>query len=318
MAPITRDRDLWIEAGGDPGKLDVLGRAGRVQPFSDGAARCLASIHPERPTIGAVGDWVGPPAVLREAEAWLAEQGCTDAWGPMLLCSWFPFRASLGPEEQPPMLMEPTEPASRWEAAGYEAAARYVSILSKHDPQIRAGMDRAGALSSRGWRIESAAALLETETPDRGALAEAMAVVHDLCDRAFADVDGYVHVPLDVVADWYAPSVGGLDPRLTLLARAPDGSPAGILLGLPVDVPGSEDDRRWFQILTLAVAPEHRHVGLATWLVAAAHQAARKAGYVAGVHAQVRVNGDTLEDTTWFRGELIRRYALYHRSLASG
>ncbi len=315
MAPVLCDRDQWVASGGDPTPLELIARVGLVAPFSDGASRCVAMVHPARPHVGAIADWVGPPAVLRAAEAWLLEQGCTEAQGPMWGCSWFPYRATLGPRDAPPMWLEPQEPGSRWEAAGYEPTARYVSILAKHADQIRAGMDRAGALSSRGWTVTSVASLVGDTVPTTQQFDAAVATVHALCERAFADVEGTVPVSADVVADWYRAQGMGLDLGLTLLARTPDGELAGFLLGIPADPPGADNDRSWFQILTLAVVPKHRHGGIATWLVAAAHQAARRAGYTAGVHSMVRVEGETLEDTTWFRGDVIRRYALYRRSL---
>jgi GNAT superfamily N-acetyltransferase len=307
---IVLDLDAWVEAGGDRSRHDILSRAGRIATFTDGDGRVLAGIHPDRPDVGTLGDWVGGFDVLRAAEAWLQEQGCRGAEGPALLAPWFPYRANLGPFEQPPMSFEPTERGERWISAEYRQIARYVSIVTGHDVQIKAGMDRAAALGSRGWRLDT----IETG-PSSSVTPEAfdavIKIVHDLADRAFGDVRGYLAVDASVVAAFYRPLVSQLDPRLALIARDPQGNPAAFVLGAP-DI--GQPSRNWFQILTLAVAPEHRSSGVATWMVAAVHQAARRAGYAAGVHALIRVDGDGIEDTTWFRGDVIRRYAMYGKT----
>jgi len=307
---IVSDLEAWVEAGGDRSRHDLLARAGRIATFTDGDGRVLAAIHPDRPDVGTVGDWVGSVDVLRAAEAWLQEQGCRGAEGPALLAPWFPYGANLGPYEQPPVSFEPTERGDRWTAADYRQIARYVSIVTGHDVQIKAGMDRAAALGSRGWRLDP----IETGpsssvTPE--AFDSVFRIVHDLADRAFSDVRGYLPVDAAVVAAFYRPLVSQLDPRLALIARDPKGNPAGFVLGAP-DL--AQPSRNWFQILTLAVAPEHRSSGVATWMVAAVHQAARRAGYAAGVHALIRIDVDGIEDTTWFRGDVVRRYAMYGRT----
>lgn len=300
----------FVEAGGDPARLSILSKVGQVATFSDHSGRAIAGIHPSRPDVGTVGDWVGSDALLKAAERWLVDQGCKAVEGPMLLAPWFPYRANLGPYEQPPFTFEPTERGDRWEAQGYKTVARYVSIVSPHDPQIKAGVDRAAALGSRGWRLEP----IETgpsSTVTEEAFDRAFLVAHDLANRAFADVDGFLPAPAEAVAAFYRPLVSQLDPRLTLIAKDPDNKPAGFILATPDFIVPS---RKWFQILTLAVAPEYRSSGVATWMVAAVHQAARKAGYSGGVHALVRSDSSGLEETTWFRGDVFRRYALYRKT----
>lgn len=310
MGSITTTIGAWVESGGDRERLEILEQVGKVAVFTDGDGRALAGIHPSRPEIGTVGDWVGGEASLRAAERWLAEQGCRAAEGPMLLAPWFPYRANLGPYEQPPFAFEPTERGERWESVGYKTIARYLSILARHDPQIKAGVDRAAALGSRGWRLEPLeTGPSSTVTPE--AFDKAFALAHDLANRAFADVPGFMPVAAAPVFAFYRPLVSQLDPRLTLLARDPEGRPAGFILATPDFVVPT---RKWFQILTLAVAPEHRSSGVATWMVAAVHQAARKAGYLAGVHALIRSDGSGLEETTWFSGDVVRRYALYRKT----
>lgn len=313
MADESSDVTAWREAGGDLRRLQILKRAGRVEVFTDEeGGRALAAIHPQRPRVGTIGDWVGGPGALLAAEQWLVAQGCSDAEGPALLAPWFPFRATLGPYDHPPMWMEPTEPGERWAERGYSACSEYVSILAHHDPQIKAAVDHAAALGSRGWRLDTIEpGPSSSVTPE--AFDRAMAEVYQIASRAYADLPGYLPVDVSIVADFYRPYATQLDPRLALIARDPEGVAVGFLLGLPDPL---QPTRRWFQILSLAVVPEHRSSGVATWMVAAAHRAAARAKYVAGVHALVRV-GSGGEDRSWFRGEVIRRYALYTKALSA-
>jgi GNAT superfamily N-acetyltransferase len=247
--------------------------------------------------------------VLRAALAWLTERGCASVEGPALLAPWFPAGASLGPWEIPPFPGEPTERAERWLAAGFTPKARWAAVSSAHDVPIGAAMDKAGALSSRGWRLQGFESGPSSQiTPD--AYERAVDVVHRLATAAFSDQPGFLSVPRDAVAEFYRPLAPAADPRLSLLAVDPAGEPRAFLLGLPGPAAGRN---RAFQILTLGVHPAARTVGLATWLVAAAHQAARKAGYTSGVHL---VRGEPRRrNGGWGTGDVMREYALLHRAL---
>lgn len=305
MGNPDQDPGRWISAGGNPDHLELLARAGRIAVFSDDDARCMAGIHPDQPTLGAIGDWVGPPSILAAAEAWLAAQGCTEARGPMLLCSWFPHRANLGPLTTEPIQFEPTEPGARWLEAGYREHAHYLSILAAHEPNIRAGTDRAAALATSGWSLQP----LEARPDPRPSLE----LLHAIATRVFGTAEDATTVDLDVLIDFYHPWIDTVDPGLSRIAQTPTGEPAGFVLAVPET---SQPGRSWFQILSLAVVPEHRHRGVAGWLVAAAHQAARRAGIETGVHAMVRADEHSREGKGWYRGDILRRYALFHKPLS--
>jgi len=310
MVPITHDIDAWMAAGGAREALDVLASLGTVRTFTDGTHRCLAGVHPARPTVGTVADWSGAPEVLSAAESWLREQGCTEVLGPQHLVRWFPYRANQGPHAVGPMLFEATTPAAPWEAAGYEPRERYVSIVCRHREQIDAGTGAAARLALRGWTMRPLGDGSETLT--RAAFDEALGTICEVVGVSFTALEGFVPVPKEAVADWYRPYRHLIDPRLVLFVFDPQGRPAGFVLGLPDQL---APERRWFQIVTLAVVPAHQGAGVGAWMVAAAHQAAQRAGFDAGVHGPVKVAGDRLEDTTWFHGELVRRYALYRKAL---
>ena len=313
MPSITCDVDAWLQAGGERRAYDVLSRIGRVRVFTDGSARCMASIHPARPAQGALADWTGEVEVLEAAEAWLAEEGCERAVGPMYLCRWFPYRANHGPFDAAPLLYEAPAKAAPWEAAGYTPLERYVSIVCRHQRQIDAGTGAAARLAMRGWRLEAlgdSAAPLSRERFDK-----ALRTILEVAGEAFVTLDGFVEVPSEAVADWYRPLRHLIDPRLVFFVYDPAGEPAGFLLGLPDKLAPGRD---WFQIVTLAVRPAHQRAGVGAWMVAAAHRAAMRLGLDAGVHGPIHVAGDRLEDTTWFHGELVRRYSLLGKQLNVG
>jgi len=300
----------WENAGGDPRRLELYASLGRVTPFTDGESRCLASIHPAMPEVGAVGDWVGGQGVREAAETWLAKQGCRVARGPMELCTWFTYRANLGPLDEPFFAFEPVERAERWERAGYEPVAHYLSALADHDRQIASARDRAASLSATGWQLKpipsDATGNISPED-----FREAVSLVHRMSTGAFGEAFGYVPVPEEALQAWYAPMRSLVDPDLTLVVRTPEGEPAGFLFSIP---DFAQPDRGWFLVKTLAVLPEYRVIGVGSWLVAAAHRIARRKGYRAGVHC-LMWTGSRSTDISRHGGEVFRRYALLEKAL---
>ncbi len=305
------DREAWVAAGGDPDRLALYGSLGEVAPFSDGEDRCLAAIHPALPKVGAIGDWVGGPAVIEAAEAWLRERGCEVARGPMEVCTWFGYRANCGPYDEPPFAFEPTERPERWERAGYRTIAQYASALAEHEPQISATLDRIAALSATGWKVSQLPLDPGEGRASEATFREAVGMLHALASEAFVDALGYVPIPVEALQAHYAPLRAVVDPRLVMTARAPDGEVAAFLFSIPDFL---QPKRGWFLVKTLAVLPKYRQVGVGSWLVAAAHQAARRAGYKAGVHSLMWQRSFS-NDISRRGGRVFRQYALLEKPL---
>lgn len=316
------DRTAHGNAGGDVARLARAERIADVAAFTDGQDRIAAGIHPERPTIGTLWDWTGDAAVLARAEAWLRERGAKVARGPMEVCSWFEHRAPVGPFDDLPFAFEPTAPAEPWVAAGFRVAAHSAAALVDHDVMIAAAGERAGALATAGWSVQPLPLDLGEGRASEAQFREAVATLHAIASQSVAESWGYAPIPVEALQEALAPRRTTMDPRLVLIARAPDGSPAGVLFA----VPDFCDPRRgWFVVNTLAVLPKYRQYGVGAWLVAAAHKAARKAGYKAGVHwlaDQVTAPGAAAELATgrgWnverHGGRLIRRYAVFERAI---
>lgn len=301
----------YTDAGGDAAQLALLRTVGELHAIGDGTSRCLAGIHPDNPTVGAVGDWVGDVSVLRQAEAWLASKGCTVARGPMLLCSWFSYRVNTGPHDHGPFLMEPTEPPDRWLAAGYAPCAEYTSTLVPHEAIIKATIPVAARLESEGWSIRSLPKDSGGHIPEE-AFVEAVDTIHTIAHEAFADAFGFVPVPRETLQALYAPYRLALDPDLILIADDPSGTPGGFIFGVP-DL--ADPKRGWAIIKTSAIRPCHSGQRLGTWLNAAAHTRFRRKGYKSAVYA-LMWEGSASQSWSRFGGEKLRNYALLQRSLA--
>jgi GNAT superfamily N-acetyltransferase len=305
------DREAWIRAGGDASRLDLYASVGRVAPFADGDDRCLATIHPYLPDVGAIGDWVGGPGVRLAAEAWLKARGCAVARGPMEMCTWFEHRVNLGPFEEAPFALEPTVDADPWVRAGYGVVANYVSSIAEHDQQVQPVLDRAAALSASGWTLTHLANGPDGRVSEAD-LSEAIQLFHRIGAQSFTEDFGYAPIPGEALQQVYAPLRRHIDPRLLTIAWSPEREPVGFLLALPDFV---APERKWFVIRSLAVLPRFRQAGVGSWLVAASHQAARRAGYRAGVHAVMwtRSRGT---DISRLGGREFRRYALLEKPLS--
>jgi ribosomal protein S18 acetylase RimI-like enzyme len=308
-ACMVSDDASWIEAGGDRDRLELYRRIADVAVFSDGDGRCMAAVHPDRPHVGALGDWVGSQDVLRRGESWLVEKGCSAARGPMEVCRWFLFRGTLGPYDDAPFSLETTRPAQPWLDAGYEVIGRWASVVPEPDRMIRMATDRAGSLAAQGWSV----AQLPAGGDGRVALAELRPAADQLLAvfrGSFGSLEGYPDLPIDVLMAYHARHGAEVDPRLSFMARDPEGRIVGLVL---CNADKIDEERGWFVILSLAVLPEHQHRGLGSWLAAVAHRAGQRLG-LRGVHALVALP-DNRSAGPFFNGRLVRNYVLTERTL---
>lgn len=294
----------------DPRRVALYQSLGQVRLFEKGEHHCLATIHPALPEVGAVGAWTGEPSLLAAAEDWLRDQGCTLARGPMELCTWFSYRATLGPFDHAPFAMEPTEPAGPWLEAGYQVAATYASALAQHESQEQSASQRGARLISQGWTVRSLAEGPDGLVPPDD-FRQAVSLIHRLSTAAFGRAYAYAPVPEAALQAWYAPWRPHVVPSLCLVAHDAQGQPAGFLFGVP---DAADPARGWFLVKTLAVLPEHRALGLGSWLVAEGHRRARLRGLSAGVHC-LMWEGSLSRAISKHGGSIFRRYALLERPL---
>lgn len=296
------DPKHWMKNGGDEHKLTLYSTIGRVAPFATADGRCLATIHHDAPKVGAIGDWVGDDATRIAAESWLKEQGCDVVRGPMEVGNFFGHQVCLGPYEAPPYTLEPTEPPDRWLAAGYEPVARYAAVLPKSNSVIDVARDRAAALSVQGWTIK---AWPNGERLSAASFHLLMQTFEPVFNSSFVAHFAYLPITEPILHAWFAPCAPHVDPRLTMLARTPQGEPVGFVLSLR-----NHSNPSQFLIHTLAVLPQYQRQGVGTWLVGATHRAAQKAGYSSGVHCMTPAEGLSRHSS-----QMLRQYALLQKDL---
>ncbi|MBT3219146.1 MAG: GNAT family N-acetyltransferase [Proteobacteria bacterium] len=295
------DTEQWMANGGDEQKLTLYSKIGRVAPFANADGRCLATIHHDAPEVGAIGDWVGDEATRIAAEKWLKEQGCSVVRGPMEIGNFFGHQVCLGPFNSPPYSLEPTEPADRWLAAGYEPIAHYAATLPDSRRVIDVARDSAARLSVQGLTIE---AWPNGERLSNASFHRLMEAFEPVFNLSFASHFAYLPITDQILHAWLSPCAPFVDSRLTMLARTPGGEPVGFVLTLR-----NQSDPTQFLIHTLAVLPPYQRRGVGTWLVGAAHRAGQRAGYRSGVHCLTPTEG--LHQTK----EVLRQYALLQKDL---
>jgi GNAT superfamily N-acetyltransferase len=285
----------YAAAGGDLQRLSLYGQLGRVQGLATPAGRVLASVNPEHEPVGALGDLSGDVSTIRAGEAWLLEQGCVAAQAPLQLATWFPYRANLGPFDEPPFLGEPSASPQPWIEAGYREVARYASAIAPNAEAVAYGESkRPEGISLR------AMTRFEDDLP----------VIHALATASFRSAYAYSPLPLPAMAALYAPLAPHLVPELVLIATR-DETPVGFVFGLPdLAQPGSGR----FVVKTLAVLPEQRRSGLGAWLVGELHRVAEGLGFDRGIHALMWA-GSKSRSISSHGGRVFREYALYLREL---
>jgi GNAT superfamily N-acetyltransferase len=285
----------YQQAGGDPGRLALYQQLGRAEGLRAGSGRVLASVNPAHGAVGALGDLTGDQQTIAAGEQWLRDQGCVAAQAPLEQATWFPYRACLGPFDEPPFFAEPTASPMPWMQAGYRPVAHYTSALCDNRTAARYGESKRPA----GYRLER-----------MGDWDTTLPLLHDLATRSFQDAYAYSPISLPLMQALYAPVRPHLVPELVLLAYQGD-TPVGFVFGIPdLLVP----NRGRFLVKTLAVLPEHRRTGLGAWLVGAQHAIAQGLGFTHGVHA-LMWSGSRSQSISAHGGRVFRRYALYLKEL---
>jgi GNAT superfamily N-acetyltransferase len=256
--------------------------------------------------VGCVGNVSTPDPVaeIRAAEAWLREQGCTVARGPLDGSTWFRYRANIGPHDRPLFLGEPDASPDPWRAAGYTERKRYCTILADNSAQIAATRQRDHALRAAGWTIQT--------LDEMGSFEEALDLYFEMACVAFPDNFSYSPIDRQGFRALYEPLQPLIRPELVLVARAPDGSPGGFSFNYPDH---ANPTLRQALVKSLAVLPEHRGNGLASWLVGETHRIAEATGLTGGCMHALMSSGNVSQNLSRNEGTLIREYVLFEKAL---
>jgi GNAT superfamily N-acetyltransferase len=291
----------------DPARLALYRSLAPLEVIEVAGASILAAAHPGLAPAGTLsqpwGDPSGQAAVIAAGEGWLRERGCTRALGPMELCTWFPYRARLGPEAFPSFPLEVRSSPAPWRAGGYAPVAHYNSILVPHASLLERFGGTQAQLEDAGYRFRPL---------DLARFEDDLRLGWELSHAAFADAFAYVPLPWPAFLALYSGYRAYLDPRLCCLAFDPEGRAAGFYFVFPGP---SFEGGRTAVYKTVAVHPRARGRRVAAALLEGAHRASQALGMGGGmVHALMWCEAGS--QALGARGErVIREYALLAREL---
>lgn len=263
--------------------------------------------------LGAIGGFAadGPAAafvLLEEACRRLARHGCALAAGPINGNTWRRYRLVTAGSVRGPFLLEPRNPPEYpvwWEQAGFTTLACYSSSLVALDGTrtVPAALEqrlRAAGVTIRGL--------------DPGRFDAELEAIHRVTLASFTR--NFLYTPLDreSFAQAYQRIRDRIDPRFVRLAER-DGQACGYVFAIPDLEAAARGEQPALIVKTLAVDPASRCAGLGSLLVDQVQQLARQAGTTEVIHALQHESNSSLRITARNQGSVLRRYALYSKTL---
>ena len=282
----------------------ILSTLTKTKRLERGLGSVMAAVHPGDPSIGTLSIPVGDPSILRQGEDWLRAQGCQRVWGPMEGCTWFSYRANLGPVETPLFFKEVEASPEPWVSSGYSQVAEYFSSQVDSRQVLERTSDRIQKAESLGWQIRSF---------DSDSLEEELRQCHRISHSAFQEALGYAPIPEKLFVGLYAPLLGQVPVELLLVASDESGRIGGYCLCFP-DISAPESRR--FVVKSLAIDPSAQRASLGTALLAAAHQRALAMGLDGGaIYALMHSDTHSIAISEKAGGVVFRRYGLFEKRL---
>jgi GNAT superfamily N-acetyltransferase len=168
-------------------------------------------------------------ALFAAAEAWLGEQGCRTAVGPVSPSPHYEMGILTAGFDAPPYLMlthnRPDYPALV-AAAGYEKAVDlYAYGIPTHSARLEGKIRRVGETLERRWGVTVRAAEMRH-------FAREAAIIHGLYNNSMLGQWGFTPIGESEFAAFAADLRRILDPDLVLFAER-GGEPVGFVLALP-------------------------------------------------------------------------------------
>lgn len=261
--------------------------------------------------------------LFREAIGWLTERGVRTVVGPIDGDTWHSYRLNVGPDTEPPFLMEPYNPVyypEHWERNDFKHLEGYYSlqvsdvagVIERLDPKYRKALDA-------GYRLERLQA---------GRFEDELKRIYALSCKIFES--NYLYSPISQAqfVELYMGARALVDPDLVFFARAADGTDAGFLFAFPdrfqavAAMRGSRGVLARLRFLlarkradavnlkSLGVLDTHRRSGLGAALMFCGYRAAHRKGFrkanlclILDDNPSGRLEGGL--------GRLLRRYQLY-------
>lgn len=264
------------------------------------------------------------PAVVTEllgaSVSWLREEGATTILGPVDGDAWERARFSVGPEDDPPYMLEPENPPEDprlWQLAGGRPSHRVISQVQEA-PEEAARLLHVSAAPARdtGYRIAPV-------TP--GNWRDVLGELHPMVPEIFSGGLDLAPLSAEAFLARFAPMAPLWRTGLSFVARDGRGEVVGFLLGVP-------DLRPWLGragglagrmtlawrirrpgravLKTLGVARAHRRTAVGHALAHAFHRRAAELGIPEVVHALMAEDNPSLHMSRGIGGRPMRTHIL--------
>lgn len=276
----------------------------------DAKATVGAAVSPTHPERGYIGFFDISPATnlqlgvaaLRLASDWLKTQGCSKAFGPLNLSTWFTYRYKLPATDSNEFWFEPTAPETFRNAfrdAGFVDDSLFLSEAIKTyetlEKYVKPSFDRA---ISNGYRF--------TSVDPATFVAAALPEIYPICMKSFSANYLFEPITREGFIALYSGLAGLVDLSHSQLLYEPGGKLIGFSLWIA--------EKRHLMLKTIAVDPAYQGKGLSNAMVWPAVQSAKD---LVDHFAGVMFKADNSSASYTKHGELLWRheYLLYRRDL---
>jgi len=261
--------------------------------------------------------------VLCAADEWLRENGCESIVGPIDGDTWHKYRFNVGPDSDPPFLLEPTNPnyySQLFTKSGLEVVDRYHSLrvddINSILPTLKPAFDSAmdSGFRFRPIRLDHFSAELKT--------------IFEISTAAFRENFLFDDVSWEEFFGIYAEAKSLVRSELVWFVEDSDGSEIGFLFCLPdyysavASMKGKSNVFARFRFLwnrssadavnfkSIAVLPEHRRSNLAGALMYHGYRESLKLGFTKANLCLIR-DGNPSSRLDGGNSRILRRYELY-------
>lgn len=249
-------------------------------------------------------------AVLEAACSALHNHGCDLAIGPMDGNTWQAYRFVEPPGDDPPFLLEPSQPPvwpTWWRAAGFDALARYYSTVQ---PLVASADPRCERIADRMHAAGIAIRPLDPTHFERD-----LGLIFDVSLASFAGNFLYTPIPRGTFLVQYEKVRSLVRPELVLLAEQA-GQGVGYLFALPdLLQPRRGEVLDTAIVKTLAIRPGRAFAGLGALLLDRFRDAALAAGFRRSIHALMH-EGNSSRNLGPAGSRTLRTYVLFARPLS--
>ncbi len=313
-------RLFYVNAGSTLPSTTLAAVVARVSPtLRDDGGKPVGMVG----FFDAVDEFEPAEIVLCAADEWLRENGCESIVGPIDGDTWHHYRFNIGPHQDPPFLLEPTNPEYYPELfikSGFETLDRYHSLrvdsIDAVMPLLRPAFDSARSQGYRFRRIRL----------DR--YVEELRRIYTVSTAAFCENFLYDEVSWDEFQSLYLGAKSLIRPELVWFVEDAEGTAIGFLFCLVdwyraiASMKGRTNLLAKLKFLwnrysadavnfkTLAVIPEHRRSQLGGALMYHGYRESLKLGFTKANLCLIR-DGNVSSRLDGGKSRILRRYELY-------